>query len=128
MVIWIPPDWCQPVGSSFSSSSLGYDPKTSDHRGKRFLVPKRYISNMDFLTPNRQYMDNNMTKEIDALEQGKSIQQAFALSVEKSSNMNYGIVGTHPSSNNDDHHQQKIDDRDGIVDNPFWYYCGYKSR
>jgi len=67
-------------------------------------------------------MDNNMTKEIDALEQGKSIQQAFALSVEKSSNMNYGIVGTHPSSNNDDHHQQKIDDRDGIVDNPFWYY------
>lgn len=39
----------------------GYDPATTNHKGKRFLIPKRYVSNMDFLTPERQL---NPTHEI----------------------------------------------------------------
>jgi hypothetical protein len=33
----------------------GYDPEAvNDPKGKRFLIPKRYVSNLDFLTPDRQ--------------------------------------------------------------------------
>ena len=33
----------------------GFDPaKINDPHGKRFLIPKRYVSNLDFLTPERQ--------------------------------------------------------------------------
>jgi hypothetical protein len=41
----------------------GYDPDVSDYRGKRFLVPKRYVSSSDFLTPTRM-LDKNGTVEI----------------------------------------------------------------
>lgn len=48
---------------NFAPVYRGYDPKETDHFGKRFLVPKRYVSNIDFLTPVRQMGENN-TKEL----------------------------------------------------------------
>jgi len=94
---------------------IGYDPKTADHWGKRFLVPKRYVSNMDFLTPARQYV-GNLTKEVVSLKK-KDTTAAYDSMVETSQNGQYGIVGEHPSQNEkkDDHEEQHI------VDNPFWY-------
>jgi hypothetical protein len=53
---------------NFAPVYKGYDPDMDDHYGKRFLVPKRYVSNVDFLTPVRQY-EGNLTKEIVALTQ-----------------------------------------------------------
>ena len=48
---------------NFAPVYKGYDPKTQDQYGKRYLVPKRFVSNIDFLTPVRQY-NGNMTKEL----------------------------------------------------------------
>lgn len=40
---------------NFGMLYKGYDPaKTKDPKGNRFLIPKRYVSNLDFLTPQRQ--------------------------------------------------------------------------
>lgn len=36
----------------------GYDPSEMTHIGKRFIVPKRYVSNIDFLTPRRDFKEN----------------------------------------------------------------------
>jgi hypothetical protein len=48
---------------NFAPVFRGYDPNKTDHFGKRFLVPKRYVSNIDFLTPVRQF-NNSLTKEL----------------------------------------------------------------
>lgn len=40
----------------------GFDPDKTTHHGKRFLVPKRYVSNLDFLTPYRSIVDT--TREV----------------------------------------------------------------
>jgi len=48
---------------NFAPLYKGYDPDVTDHYGKRFLVPKRYVSNIDFLTPVRQFNDS-ITKEL----------------------------------------------------------------
>ncbi|CAB9497224.1 expressed unknown protein [Seminavis robusta] len=48
---------------NFAPVYRGYDPEETDHYGKRFLVPKRYVSNIDFLTPVREVHDNS-TREI----------------------------------------------------------------
>lgn len=53
---------------NFAPVYKGYDPDMEDHYGKRYLVPKRYVSNVDFLTPVRQY-NGNITKEIVELAQ-----------------------------------------------------------
>ena len=44
----------------------GYDPATESNVGKRFLVPKRYVSTSDFLHPQEGSTENTMmnTKEI----------------------------------------------------------------
>ena len=39
---------------NFGILQKGYDPAKNTHTGKRFLIPKRYVSNLDFLTPDRQ--------------------------------------------------------------------------
>jgi hypothetical protein len=40
---------------NFAPLYRGYDPNQTTHVGQRFLVPKRYVSNIDFLTPLRHY-------------------------------------------------------------------------
>jgi hypothetical protein len=40
---------------NFAPLYRGYDPDRTTHVGQRFLVPKRYVSNIDFLTPLRHY-------------------------------------------------------------------------
>ena len=42
---------------NFAPIYKGYDPNSTDHKGKRFIVPKRYVSNIDFLTPLRHFND-----------------------------------------------------------------------
>jgi hypothetical protein len=41
----------------------GYDPATQSHVGKRFIVPKRYVSSSDFLTPQR-HLNASIYKEL----------------------------------------------------------------
>uniref|UniRef100_A0A7S1Y5N1 Uncharacterized protein n=1 Tax=Grammatophora oceanica TaxID=210454 RepID=A0A7S1Y5N1_9STRA len=41
----------------------GYDPSQTTGEGKLFLVPKRYVSNMDFLTPQR-HTNDSIAKEL----------------------------------------------------------------
>jgi hypothetical protein len=48
---------------NFAPVYKGYNPAKSGSKGKRFLVPKRYVSNLDFLTPERHFNDT-MAKEI----------------------------------------------------------------
>jgi hypothetical protein len=40
---------------NFAPLYRGFDPDQTTHLGQRFLVPKRYVSNIDFLTPLRHY-------------------------------------------------------------------------
>lgn len=40
---------------NFAPLYRGYNPQKTSHIGQRFLVPKRYVSNIDFLTPLRHY-------------------------------------------------------------------------
>jgi hypothetical protein len=49
---------------NFAPVYKGYDPLTSvGHHGKRFIVPKRYVSNIDFLTPRRAF-NNSLANEL----------------------------------------------------------------
>mmetsp|Transcript_20123 Transcript_20123/g.36522 ORF Transcript_20123/g.36522 Transcript_20123/m.36522 type:complete len:520 (-) Transcript_20123:50-1609(-) len=48
---------------NFAPLYKGYDPAKHDFRGKRFLVPKRYVSSSDFLTP-RRHLDSSIFKEL----------------------------------------------------------------
>jgi hypothetical protein len=48
---------------NFAPVYRGYDPAETDHYGKRYLVPKRYVSNIDFLTPVR-HLHENTTRQI----------------------------------------------------------------
>ena len=48
---------------NFAPLYKGYDPKVTTHHGKRFLVPKRYVSVIDFLTPRRNFNDT-LAKEL----------------------------------------------------------------
>jgi hypothetical protein len=48
---------------NFAPMYKGYDPATSKGIGKNFLVPKRYVSNIDFLTPLR-----HLTNKANAME------------------------------------------------------------
>lgn len=42
----------------------GYDPLKTDSHGKMFLLPKRYTSNLDFLTPERNVKKNTIMELI----------------------------------------------------------------
>jgi hypothetical protein len=48
---------------NFAPVYKGYDPAKSTPAGKRFLVPKRYVSDIDFLTPRRNFNDT-IAKEL----------------------------------------------------------------
>jgi hypothetical protein len=48
---------------NFAPVYKGYDPSTSTHHGKQFIVPKRYVSNIDFLTPGRAF-NNSLGNEL----------------------------------------------------------------
>ena len=58
---------------NFAPLYRGYDPDKTDHYGKRFLVPKRYVSNIDFLTPLRQFDDNNTKELLDSINRKREI-------------------------------------------------------
>lgn len=49
---------------NFAPLYKGYDPATSKGIGKNFIVPKRYVSNMDFLTPMRDLTNKSMVMEL----------------------------------------------------------------
>ena len=50
---------------NFAPLYKGYDPAKSPHpAGKRFLVPKRYVSNLDFLTPVRHLTNETLAVEL----------------------------------------------------------------
>mmetsp|Transcript_19695 Transcript_19695/g.46220 ORF Transcript_19695/g.46220 Transcript_19695/m.46220 type:complete len:556 (+) Transcript_19695:67-1734(+) len=50
---------------NFAPLYRGYDPAKSPHpAGKRFLVPKRYVSNLDFLTPMRHLTNETVAVEL----------------------------------------------------------------
>eukprot|EP00339_Tiarina_fusa_P022273 CAMPEP_0117034232 /NCGR_PEP_ID=MMETSP0472-20121206/24390_1 /TAXON_ID=693140 ORGANISM="Tiarina fusus, Strain LIS" /NCGR_SAMPLE_ID=MMETSP0472 /ASSEMBLY_ACC=CAM_ASM_000603 /LENGTH=669 /DNA_ID=CAMNT_0004743351 /DNA_START=101 /DNA_END=2110 /DNA_ORIENTATION=+ len=65
----------------------GYDPEKESHHGKRFLVPKRYVSTSDFLRPTEQMDggDGNTkmknTREIYESTQEKEEEQKAALAL-----------------------------------------------
>jgi hypothetical protein len=48
---------------NFAPLYKGYDPDKMDHTGKRFLVPKRYVSSSDFLTP-RRFLNETAVREL----------------------------------------------------------------
>jgi hypothetical protein len=48
---------------NFAPVYKGYDPAVSSYHGKRFLVPKRYVSSSDFLSYDR-HMHPSATKEL----------------------------------------------------------------
>jgi len=48
---------------NFAPLYKGYDPEKMSHRGKRFLVPKRYVSSSDFLTPHR-FLNDTLAKQL----------------------------------------------------------------
>jgi hypothetical protein len=48
---------------NFAPIYRGYDPLKTDHHGKRFVLPKRYVSMIDFLTPRRHF-DDALAKEL----------------------------------------------------------------
>ena len=48
---------------NFAPIYKGYDPYVTNYNGKRFIVPKRYVSNIDFLTPRRHF-DDTIAKEL----------------------------------------------------------------
>jgi hypothetical protein len=50
---------------NFAPVFRGFDPEETDHYGKRFLVPKRYVSNIDFLTPVRNFQENKTRELMD---------------------------------------------------------------
>ena len=52
---------------NFAPLYKGFDPSTSQGIGKKFIVPKRYVSNADFLTPMRDL--NNRTMVLEVLEE-----------------------------------------------------------
>eukprot|EP00523_Entomoneis_sp_CCMP467_P016079 CAMPEP_0168769536 /NCGR_PEP_ID=MMETSP0725-20121227/2453_1 /TAXON_ID=265536 /ORGANISM="Amphiprora sp., Strain CCMP467" /LENGTH=615 /DNA_ID=CAMNT_0008818949 /DNA_START=9 /DNA_END=1856 /DNA_ORIENTATION=+ len=46
---------------NFGMLYKGYDPATQTHHGKRFIIPKRYVSTSDFLLPHRSRSEGNAT-------------------------------------------------------------------
>lgn len=48
---------------NFAPVYRGYDPSKADHKGKRFIAPKRYLSTSDFMTPQRN-LDTSNWKEL----------------------------------------------------------------
>ena len=48
---------------NFAPMYKGYDPAKQSHTGKRFIVPKRYVSSSDFLTPQR-HLNASTYKEL----------------------------------------------------------------
>ena len=58
---------------NFAPLYKGYDPAKSPHpAGKRFLVPKRYVSNLDFLTPARHLTNGTVAVELQDVEDPNS--------------------------------------------------------
>ena len=49
---------------NFAPLYKGFDPATSKRIGKNFIVPKRYVSNGDFLTPLRHLTNNSIAMEL----------------------------------------------------------------
>mmetsp|Transcript_14918 Transcript_14918/g.24269 ORF Transcript_14918/g.24269 Transcript_14918/m.24269 type:complete len:516 (-) Transcript_14918:279-1826(-) len=49
---------------NFAPLYKGFDPATSKRIGKNFIVPKRYVSNMDFLTPLRHLTNKSIAMEL----------------------------------------------------------------
>eukprot|EP00578_Thalassiosira_sp_NH16_P001134 CAMPEP_0181139710 /NCGR_PEP_ID=MMETSP1071-20121207/34927_1 /TAXON_ID=35127 /ORGANISM="Thalassiosira sp., Strain NH16" /LENGTH=544 /DNA_ID=CAMNT_0023226635 /DNA_START=49 /DNA_END=1686 /DNA_ORIENTATION=+ len=49
---------------NFAPLYKGFDPATSTRVGKNFIVPKRYVSNADFLTPIRHLTNRTLVMEL----------------------------------------------------------------
>ena len=49
---------------NFAPLYKGFDPATSKRIGKNFIVPKRYVSNIDFLTPLRHLTNRSIAIEL----------------------------------------------------------------
>ena len=49
---------------NFAPLYKGYDPSTSSGAGKKFVVPKRYVSQIDFLTPLRDLRNASIAVEL----------------------------------------------------------------
>lgn len=49
---------------NFAPLYRGFDPATSKRIGKNFIVPKRYVSNIDFLTPLRHLTNKSIAMEL----------------------------------------------------------------
>lgn len=61
---------------NFAPVYRGYDPEETDYYGKRFLVPKRYLSQIDFLTPVRLFNASTIKEVLgEETEQQKALQQ-----------------------------------------------------
>jgi len=95
---------------NFALVYKGYDPATQDHIGKRYVVPKRYVSNVDFLTPVRQY-DGPMLKELvemtqEQMEKARQHQKQEAASGNGESSVRTEVTPT-------------ASDEPIVVDNPF---------
>jgi hypothetical protein len=49
---------------NFAPLYKGYDPAKTSHHGKRFIIPKRYVSSSDFLSPRRHAKNATLFKEL----------------------------------------------------------------
>ena len=54
---------------NFAPFYKGYDPTTTNGFGPRFIVPKRYVSSSDFLTPERHLHRSEVKELIDLSQQ-----------------------------------------------------------
>lgn len=55
---------------NFAPLYKGFDPATTKRIGKNFIVPKRYVSNIDFLTPVRDLTNRSLVlEETDYLDE-----------------------------------------------------------
>jgi hypothetical protein len=64
---------------NFAPVYKGYDPISSSFNGKRFIVPKRYVSSSDFLTPKR-HMNQTLSKQLldqEVLQQDSTVFNPF---------------------------------------------------
>lgn len=53
---------------NFAPVYRGYDPSKTDHTGKRFVAPKRYLSTSDFMTPQRNLNTSNFMEIVENRE------------------------------------------------------------
>lgn len=75
---------------NFAPLYRGYNPKTSNGVGKNFIVPKRYVSTADFLTPLRDLTNRSIFELLDDANDQISDPKVVPNPFEKGAKTKYG--------------------------------------